>query len=68
MVTTKNTFSFTDTQIGIIKSALRTRIMHINDMIKILSANQKPESKLIIDEYDIERRQIDVLISDIILH
>jgi hypothetical protein len=68
MATTKNTFSFTDTQIGIIKSSLRTRIMHINDMIKILSANHKPESKLIIDEYDIERKQIDVLISDIILH
>ena len=68
MATTKNTFSFTDTQIGIIKSALRTRTMHINDMIEILSANQKPESKCIIEQYDIERREIDVLISDIILH
>ena len=68
MATTKNTFSFTDNQIGIIKSALRTRIMHINDMIEILSANKTSEFKFIIDKYDIERREIDVLISDIILH
>jgi hypothetical protein len=68
MATTKNTFSFTDNQIGIIKSALRTRIMHINDMIEILSANKTSEFKFIIDKYDIERREIEVLISDIILH
>ena len=68
MAITKNTFSFTDTQIGIIKSALRTRTMHINDMVEILSANKTSEFKLIIEQYDIERREIDALILNIILH
>jgi hypothetical protein len=68
MATTKS-FSFTDTQIEIIKSALFTRNQCINDLVEIFSKNGDDEgSKFMIEQYDIERSEIDVLISDIILH
>jgi hypothetical protein len=68
MATTKS-FSFTDTQIEIIKSALFTRNQCINDLVEIFSKNGDDEgSKFMIEQYDIERSEIDVLISNIILH
>jgi hydroxymethylpyrimidine pyrophosphatase-like HAD family hydrolase len=60
-------FRFSDTQLGLIRKSLESRKEHINHLIEIFSkkADKDPGSRFMVEEYEIERKQVITLLEEL---